>query len=344
VFHSSQPIAGEDVRWHPDLVVRVPAQGGEITAVIEHNQRVIVFKKNAIYAVSGDGPGLTGQGGAFQVDQLSTSYGCEGPNGVQLIPDGVVFKTAENGYWLINNRYEIEYVGRGVDSYKGDAVTASVHVPDQNQVRFIHSQSGTITYVLVYDYYYKQWTRFIYRPSVEGLIKDMCFSGDGRLYMLIDAAADTPTVAYENPASYVDIDYIPGGEGEDDSTYDVQIVTGWLNFADIDGHQRIKYFDIQGTQEVPEDLECDVAVNVYYNYNSLTGDTYNFSWTGVDVLEFPEDSKLMRRIFPLTQKARAAQIWLTIKGNNFSETTLNSLTFRLGLKKKAAPADESQRS
>lgn len=343
LFHSSQPITGEDVRWHPDLVVKVPAQGGEITAVIEHNQRVLVFKENAVYAVSGDGPGLTGQGGSFQVDQLTTSYGCEGPSAIQLIPGGVIFKSADKGFWLVTDRYEFEYIGRGVDTYKATSILTSVHVPAQNQVRFLlpTDTDGSASVFLVYDYYYKQW--FIHRVTLSSSgpfekVVDSCVSGDGRLYFLTDAT--TPRVLYEDSANYVD-----GSVTNTSTAYRPTLTTGWINFADVDGYQRIRYFDIQGTNTSAGGFTFNVTV--YYNYDDVSGpDYFTFAMTAGNT---NATNKLIRRIFLSDgkQKSRAIKVEITAASGSaeaFAETTLTSLTFRLGIKKKAAPADESSRS
>ncbi len=343
LFHSSQPITGEDVRWHPDLVVKVPAEGGEITAVIEHNQRILVFKKNAVYAVSGDGPGLTGAGGTFQVDQLSTAYGCEGPSAIQLIPDGVIFKSADKGFWLVNNRYEFEYIGRGVDTYKARAITASAHVTASNQVRFLLDPTTTpsqVTQILVYDYYYKQWMLYTYQLASLGdeKVVDMCVSGDGRLYYLTNAT--TPRVIYEDSASYVDVAALGS------STYEAQLTTGWINFADVDGFQRVRYFDIQGTSAATANQPIDVLI--YFDYDDATaGQSASFTLTTASAAAA---TKLMRRIYLADgkQKHRAMKIAINTVNNpsadRFAETTLTSMTFRLGIKKKAAPADEDRRS
>lgn len=335
LFHSSQPISGEDVRWHPDLVVKVPAEGGAITAVIEHNQRILVFKENAVYAVSGDGPSITGQGGSFQVDQLSTSYGCEGPTSAVLIPDGVLFKTASNGFWLVTNRYEFEYAGRGVDDYKTTPIGYTVHVPTQNQVRFyLDIVSAQTTFFLVYDYAHKTWALYSYQltGSFEKIV-DMCVSGDGSLYFLTDAA--TPRVLSESAASYLDVALVSG------AAYEAKMTTGWINLADVDGFQRIRYIDLQGSAAAAGSLVMKMTVS--FDYNDTVAETHLFTLTGAtDAL-----LRLINRTYLTRQKCRAIKLSIApnvADSSTFAETTFTSLTFRVGIKKKAAPADESSRS
>lgn len=333
LYFSSQPIVGEDVRWNPLQLVQIPAGGGAITAVLEHNQRVVVFKEHAVYVLSGDGPGLTGQGGEFSVELLSSSYGCESPVGAQRVPQGLLFKTVDNGWWLLGNDYSFSYnVGRAVDTFKTATVVASCCVAAQNQVRYLLGEAPTATAggILCYDYQQEQWSRIVTTTQ----LSDMCVSGDD-VYYLYSAA--TSRVFKEDSTVYTDVD-----SSGSSTPFNMNMTTGWLNFNNVDGFQRVRWMDIIGTYASAS--TAVLKVDVYRDYDETTvAETHSFTLTNSTAV-----NRLMGRLFFTRQKTKAFKLKFTFDTSTYAEAnvqgmTLTALNFRLGLKSTAAPADGGAR-
>lgn len=334
LYFSSQPLYGEDVRWNPDLVVRIPAEGGAITAVMEHNQRVVVFKERAVYVLSGDGPGLTGQGGTFSVELLSSAYGCESQVCVQRTPQGLLFKTIDNGWWMLGNDYGFGFdVGRAVNDFASATVVASCAVGTQNQVRFLlgEAPSATAGGILCYDYQQNQWSRIVTTTQ----LSDMCVSGDGNVYYLYSAA--TSRVFKEDSTVYTDVD-----SAGSSTPFNMNLTTGWLNFNNVDGFQRVRWMDIIGTYASASTTV--LKVDVYRDYDETTvAETHSFTLTNSTAV-----NRLMGRLYFTRQKTRAFKLKFTFDTGTYAEAnaqgmTLTALNFRLGLKSTAAPADGGAR-
>jgi hypothetical protein len=68
--------------------------GGDITALKAMDDKLIIFKENAIFYLSGDGPNNLGQQDTFIEPQLiSSDIGCSVKNSVVLTPAGIFFKS-----------------------------------------------------------------------------------------------------------------------------------------------------------------------------------------------------------------------------------------------------------
>lgn len=332
LFHSSETLVNEDVRWNPDMVVRIPGVGGQIKAVIEHAQRIVVFKERAIYVVSGDGLSLTGASGVFSVELLTPSYGCESSHGLQLTPNGVVFKDTDNGWWLLGNDFGLSYVGRGVDDLKTATVVASCVVPALNHVRFLlDTDHGG--YVLCYDYAYQQWSFYTF-PAV---ITDMCVGNDGAVYYLYSNAT-TSRIYKENSIATSDID--DAGVTTD---IDFRIETGWLNFNGVDGYQRVYFFDVQHSNDGADPLPLNV--DAYFDY-------YDDVSPQSATLNLPENTdptfRQGGRMYFKQQKCVAVKLVLTPVADGtqdrWASGALTALVFRVGAKTTAAPALGTQRA
>lgn len=324
LFFSTEPQVGEDVRWNPDFVVRVPSAGGTITAVVESNSSAIVFKERAIYVISGDGPSITGVGGSFSVDLLTENHGCESHKAVLQTPLGVLFKSATDGYWMLGGG-QLQYVGAGVDDYKTNTVIASCVVNELNQARFLLSGG---TDVLVYDYYYQQWSRFG-TPAYA----DMVTSGDGYVYYL---KQDTTTsyIYRESSDAY-----------EDDATaFEAKLTTGWLNWAEVDGFARVRFMDLQGTYTGGS--PTTMKVEVFRDYDESTViETHTFTVSAATSAK----KRVLGRCYFKHQKCKALKLRITFytatyPEANFADSTLTAMVFRVALKAKAGPVAAGNRS
>ena len=131
------------------------AQGstGPMTALSAMDDKLIIFKKDAIYYVTGTGPDNTGANNDFTDPIFITStVGCANPDSIVLIPNGLMFQS-DKGIWLLGRDLSTNYIGAGVEQYNDQVVMAAQAIPATNQVRFILNNDVT----LMYDYFFNQW-------------------------------------------------------------------------------------------------------------------------------------------------------------------------------------------
>ena len=89
--------------------------------------------------------------------------------------------------------------------------------------------------------------------------------------------------------------------------------------------------------------DTTLTVSVAHNYNETPSETHTVTLTTGTT---QDATTLLARIFLINQKSRAIKVSITQGTNpaNWGNSSLTAMTFRLGIKKKAAPANEDRRS
>ncbi len=234
----------------------IGAQGstGGIKALSSMDDKLIIFKQDAIYYVTGKGPDITGANNDFSDPIYVTSTaGCSNPQSVVLTPQGIMFQS-DKGIWLLGRDLSTTYVGAAVEDFNTDVVKSAVNVPATNQVRFT-LQGGT---VLMYDYYYGQWGTFTNVPAVSSTIYQ-------RLHTYINRYGQ---VFQESIGSYLD----------GSSPVLMSFKTGWMSLAGLQGLQRAYFFYLLGDYLSPHKMTLDIAYD-YSKYpeqsTTISPDNYN---------------------------------------------------------------------
>ncbi len=218
------------------------AQGstGPITALAPLDDKLIVFKKNAIYYINGTGPDNTGSSNQYSQPIFVTStVGCDNPKSIVFMPDGLMFQS-QKGIWLLGRDLSTVYIGAGVEAFNSSVVQSAVNVPETNQVRFTLDTGQT----LMYDYFYKQWGTFVGVPAISSCI----FQG---LHTFLNSYG---MVFQETVGKYLD-----GG-----NPVLLGLTTAWFNLAGLQGYQRAYFFYLLGQYLTPHKLSVSIA----YDYNS----------------------------------------------------------------------------
>lgn len=222
------------------------AQGatGPMYAISSLDDKLIIFKKNSIYYVVGNGPDNTGANNDLSEPVFITStVGCINPNSIVFTPQGLMFQSNGKGIWLLGRDLSTSYVGAPVQAFNNLQVLSAVNVPETNQVRF--TLSGGIT--LMYDYYYAQWGTFTNIPAISSTIFD-------DMHTYINKFGQ---VYQENPGSYVD--------GSKPTL--ISFTTGWLNLAGLQGFERSYFFYLLGTYLSPHKLSIRIAYDYEESYS-----------------------------------------------------------------------------
>ena len=232
-----------------ELTIGCDPLGGPITAIKNLNQNLVIFKKNYIFIVSGDGPNNTGGGQSYPDPVFLTSdVGCSNPNSIAIIPanaagqgeiGGLIFQS-DKGIYMLDQSLNVIYIGAPVYAFNNLLVTSATLVSDQNHVIFTTSSATS----LVYDYYVGQWSTFTNQNAIDAITFENQFT-------------------YVQPDGYVyqaDSNSFTSGDGY---AIEMSFTTPDFSFAQINGYQRVFHAMILGTYEGPHTL----TVNVAYDYS-----------------------------------------------------------------------------
>lgn len=217
------------------------AQGstGPITALSSMDDKLIIFKKDAIYYVTGTGPDATGANNDFSEPvYISGTAGCANQKSIVQTPQGLMFQS-DKGIWLLGRDLSTSYIGAPMEAYNGVQVTSALTIPATNQVRFTLENNST----LVYDYYFQQWATFSNLASVSG-----CLFGD--MHTLLNSFGQ---VLRETPGVYLD----------NSTPVCISFTTAWLKLTNLQGFQRAYFFYFLGNYASPHKLNISMA----YDYN-----------------------------------------------------------------------------
>lgn len=240
----------------------IGAQGstGVITALSVMDDKIIIFKKNAIYYVNGTGPDNTGSNSQYsQPIFITATVGCDNQLSIVFMPQGLMFQS-DKGIWLLGRDLSTQYIGAAVEQYNSQIVMSAQNIPGTNQVRFI--MSGGIT--LMYDYYYAQWGTFSGIPAISSTLFQS-------MHTFIN---DIGEVYQENVGSYLD--------GTNPVLMSFQ--TGPLRLGSLQNYQRTFFYYLLGTYISPHKL----LVSNYYDYSPnaydsrvITPTNYASTWGSI---------------------------------------------------------------
>lgn len=307
---------------------------GPMRCLAPMDDKIIIFKKNAIYYVNGTGPDNTGSNNQYSQPVFITgTVGCVNQNSIVLTPQGLMFQS-DKGIWLLRRDLGYEYIGAPVEAFNASTVNSAVSIPGTNQVRFTLSTGET----LMYDYYYQQWGTFIGVPAISSTLYES-------LHTYVNSAGQ---VLQETPGLYLDNRSNPVLLG---------FTTSWINLAGLQGYQRAYYFYLLGQYMTPHKIQIGIA----YDYNSspeqsilITPDNYtpNYGTTAIGPYgaqdTYGGDDLEQWRVFLAKQKCMAFQISFTevfdpskgvVAGSGL---TLSGLNLVVGLKKGYKPIPSSK--
>lgn len=298
LWYSKQVIENTPVEMSDLLTLYVAptagAQGstGSMKAISAMDDKLIIFKQNAIYYLTGTGPDNTGANNDFTDPVFITaSVGCANPDSVVLTPNGIMFQS-DKGIWLLGRDLATTYIGAPVEAFNDQVVTSAESIPGTNQVRFILDNNIT----LVYDYYFQQWGTFSNIRAISATL----YQG---YHTYLNSLGQ---VFKETPGSYLD----------GSKPVLMSITTSWVNVAGLQGYERFYFMYLLGTYLSPFKLNVKIA----YDYNPgfsqstiVTQDNYTPNYGkdavwGSNVLWGGVGPVFKARVFPSKQKCSAFQI------------------------------------
>lgn len=241
----------------------IASQGstGNMKCISPMDDKLIIFKPNALYYINGTGPDNTGSNSQYSEPIFITSVvGSVNQQSIVFMPDGLMFQS-DKGIWLLGRGMSVSYIGAPVEGFTKDAIVQSaVSVPETTQVRFTLSSGIT----LMYDYFYQQWGTFIGVPAISStLYQDM--------HTFLNSRGE---VLQETQGAYVD----------GSNPVVMSFTTAWIDLAGLQGYQRAFFFYLLGQFISPHFLQ----VSISYDYNpsvrqqvTITPDNYSNPY-GID--------------------------------------------------------------
>lgn len=245
LWFSKQVIEATPVEMSDLFTMFVPpttgAEGttGPISALFPLDDKLIIFKNNAIYYINGSGPDNTGANNQYSPPIFVTStVGCANQKSIVFMPQGLMFQS-NKGIWLLDRSLATSYIGAPVEDYNEAIVLSADIIPETNQVRFALDTGIT----LAYDYYYGEWGTFTGVPAISSCI----YQG---LHTFIDSYS---RVYQESPGVYLD----------GSRPVLISFTTGPLRLGDLQNYQRAYFFYLLGQYFSPHKLQ----VSISYDYS-----------------------------------------------------------------------------
>jgi hypothetical protein len=299
LWYSKQVIEDTPVEMSDLLTMYVApsisAQGstGNMKCIAPLDDKLIIFKANALYYINGTGPDNTGLNSQYSQPIFITSIaGSTNQQSIVFTPTGLMFQS-DKGIWLLGRDMSVSYIGAPVESYtKNSLVQSAVEIPGTTQVRLTLNSGIT----LMYDYYFQQWGTFSGVPAISSTLYQ-------NLHTFVNAEG---FVYQETPGFYLD--------GTNAVVMSFQ--TSWINLAGLQGYQRAFALFLLGQYITPHFLQVSIA----YDYNSnlqqsttITPDNYTPDYGGVSPYgqETPyggPGDKEQWRIFFTRQRCQAFQL------------------------------------
>jgi hypothetical protein len=145
VYYSSFSIDGESPWYNPQFSFYVPGGGTSgITALASLDGRLVIFKRDTIFVVDGDGPPENGGSGAeFSPPlRLAAEFGCISANSVRNTPLGIIFRS-RRGVELLSRKLDVQWIG--------EQVRATVDAHSKTCGTAFNSVTGEIKMLLASD-------------------------------------------------------------------------------------------------------------------------------------------------------------------------------------------------
>jgi hypothetical protein len=280
---------GAPVEFSGAQVITADAKGDPITALASMDGKLIIFKRNQIYYVCGDGPDDTG-GNSDYGDPMPLPFDVGSLPGLARSvisePEGVTFLSAK-GLFSLDRSLQLQYIGKDIEPYAmatlPNSLTLALAKPDAQQLWFMDG-NGDMS-VFVYDYFVGQWARW----TAPADFTDLAVSPAGTLLLL-----GSNGQFYSTNGGYLD---------NGASWFQMTVETPWIRFGDLQGFQRVRRMMILADYNGPFTLNYAV----YTDFNTATP-----TQTGtVNVAAGTPGTNLQLRVDLVQQKCEAIKIVLS---------------------------------
>lgn len=229
IAYSKETVDQEGLGFNEVLRLRVPPDGGDITAIGSMDDKLVVHtKKGRIYFFTGQGLSAAGQPPGYSDAQLATSdAACKQGKSRSLVltPAGQMF-LSQKGIRLLTRGLELArdaeglHVGAEMDVLATDCV-AALHEEQKSQVLFYTGST-----VLLWDYGFGQWATLTNHSAVDAVMH----------------ASIPYHLKSDGTAQKRD-----GTTTHNGTAFTMKAETAWLKLGGLQGFQRVRRFLCTGT-------------------------------------------------------------------------------------------------
>lgn len=307
--YSKKIVPGYGPEFHETLELSCGPSGGDVVGCASADDKLVILRKQAVQFAAGDGPDDAGLQNTFTTPQVvTTDTGCISAASIIETPDGVMF-LGQRGFFLVDRGLRCVWLGEPVRA-ESLLVTSAILVAERGQVRF----STAAGYELVYDYNYRQWSKFTTPSDIHG----MAVLND-TVYRLTEGR----TIWTETASTTLD-----NGNGSS-----VVATTPWLKLAGVQGFQRIWFVVLLG--EAPEG-STDLTIEAAYDYEDDTMEE-------IASTTLTEAGAFQLRIKPARQKCSSISFRITaLNAAGEYGFSLSNMTLDVGAKRGARKLPASQ--
>jgi hypothetical protein len=255
VLYSKYQVAGEGSRFNDGLLIRVPPEGGDITALSSFMDRLVIFKEDSIYLSHGSGFTDGGGGSNYSTPIMTSSaIGCIDPKTICRIPQGICF-LSNRGIYLLDKGLSIQPIGEAIRNWTDDYPPIDCAVIPSQSIAVWCTSSGN---AYVYDYLHGLWCLWT-NHACSSIVEV-----DGVLFR-----KDASTTIYKSSTSL----YTDNG-----SAVSLKIRTGWFSFGSIGGYSRVYKIIPIGQNITSHTLRVKTAYDMTpYFVDNQTFDAKDFS-------------------------------------------------------------------
>lgn len=313
IYFSFPETSSVSLSANPQFFVQIPALGGDCIALANLDEKTIVFKKDYIYAITGNPPNAANANSTLRSPYLINSpVGGISPNSIVRTPLGIMFKSSK-GIYLLDRSLGVSYIGAAVEAFNDNTVSSSTLLFSENKVKFSLLEGP----VLSYDYYYQQW-------SVENSLffTSSCIYDEDYVGLRLNG---------ETFASY-------DGYTRNGNTYSCVVQTPWLSSTAIQAYQEIKEIQLLAKYKGPHILKISVYFDyndfpeqiIYFNPNDVLGvkNSYGlYDWGSVSTYGGNSTSLYVFRITPVRTACMSVSLGFEDIFENTVFETGNSIEF-----------------
>ena len=221
-----------------------------ITALASMDDKLVVFTKNTVWVIYGEGPSDAGTQNDYAVQRVASDVGCVDQRSVVLVLEGLMFQSVQ-GVSLLTRGLQVQYVGPDIEgelAARGHIIAANF-IADRGEVHLLAvDDAATESRVLLLDQLSGQWSTL--SPTADAWIAQGLHAGT------VARASLAGAIGEASESSRLDL-------GEYQAT---KVETGWLRLAGLQGYARMRKVMLLLEKKSRHKLTVDLL----YDYDDAT--------------------------------------------------------------------------
>lgn len=312
----SKPVvpAGDSPSFNEGLTFP-PFSGGRVTALAELDEKLIIFKENDIFYLTGDGPANNGAGATLSEPQrISSNVSAICQRGTISTEQGVFFQGNDDKIYLLDRSLTVQPVGEEIkDLTSGTLVTSACVVNDQNHVRFTTAKPTADPTVpkptFVWDTMNGTWAKYQYYTwDSSQWVDTSTIVGSGKWGVGGELTEEYYTVLYSDGGLWYESttnsrEIASGGQT---FTFPSQVTTGWLKLGGLQGFQRAYRVGF-----LLERIDDSTDITLAIRHDFQTGLSQSYARTQAQLLAIAEPVEYVVHIDYNNQKSQSIQLSMT---------------------------------